>query len=165
MTDVAAPAIARLGVDKLGLPIAAIAGIGATDFSKELLKDRSSGDTHHVHLSYKDGTYDGRYVFVNDKASARLARVDIESMEVDKIAAIPNSQGTHGIFPQRHKTGYVFCNAEFRTPQPNDGSGLDALLWIKLPGESDGTCNGGPAAGASEIRDLRSGTVLRAGGK
>lgn len=26
--------------------------------------------------------------------------------------------------------------------------GLDALLWIKHPGGSDGTCNGGPAAGA-----------------
>ena len=24
---------------------------------------------------------------------------------------------------------------------------LDALLWIKTPGESDGSCNGGPAAG------------------
>ncbi|KQY24009.1 endoglucanase [Cellulomonas sp. Root485] len=30
----------------------------------------------------------------------------------------------------------------------NDGSGLEALLWVKLPGESDGTCNGGPSAGA-----------------
>ncbi|RHA37780.1 glycoside hydrolase family 6 protein [Cellulomonas rhizosphaerae] len=30
----------------------------------------------------------------------------------------------------------------------NDGTGLDALLWVKLPGESDGTCNGGPSAGA-----------------
>ena len=30
----------------------------------------------------------------------------------------------------------------------NDGSGLDALLWVKLPGESDGACNGGPSAGA-----------------
>lgn len=29
----------------------------------------------------------------------------------------------------------------------NDSTGLDALLWVKLPGESDGTCNGGPAAG------------------
>lgn len=29
----------------------------------------------------------------------------------------------------------------------NDSTNLDALLWIKLPGESDGTCNGGPAAG------------------
>ncbi|WP_144752398.1 glycoside hydrolase family 6 protein [Curtobacterium pusillum] len=28
-----------------------------------------------------------------------------------------------------------------------DGTGLDALLWVKTPGASDGTCNGGPAAG------------------
>ncbi|KGM17315.1 hypothetical protein N867_05970 [Actinotalea fermentans ATCC 43279 = JCM 9966 = DSM 3133] len=29
----------------------------------------------------------------------------------------------------------------------DDGTHLDALLWVKLPGESDGQCNGGPAAG------------------
>ena len=29
-----------------------------------------------------------------------------------------------------------------------DGSRLDALLWVKHPGVSDGTCNGGPVAGA-----------------
>ena len=28
-----------------------------------------------------------------------------------------------------------------------DDSGLDALLWIKAPGESDGACSGAPAAG------------------
>lgn len=27
------------------------------------------------------------------------------------------------------------------------GSSLDALLWVKHPGDSDGTCNGGPKAG------------------
>ncbi len=102
----------------------AATGWGATDFSKKLLGGRMSGDTHHVHLSYKDGTYDGRYVFVNDKASARLARVSCETMEVDRIVDIPNCQGTHGIFPQRHKTGYVFCNSEFRTPLPNDGKDM-----------------------------------------
>jgi len=93
-------------------------GWGATDFSKALLKGKMSGDTHHVHLSYTDGTYDGRYVFVNDKSQARLARVNIKTMETDKIVDIPNAQGTHGIFPQRHKTGLVFCNSEFRTPPP-----------------------------------------------
>ncbi len=35
-----------------------------------------------------------------------------------------------------------------RPAQVNGSNGLDALLWVKLPGESDGTCNGGPAAGA-----------------
>ncbi|WP_341923839.1 glycoside hydrolase family 6 protein [Nocardioides psychrotolerans] len=29
----------------------------------------------------------------------------------------------------------------------DDGSGLDAFLWVKPPGESDGECQGGPAAG------------------
>lgn len=33
-------------------------------------------------------------------------------------------------------------------PTTNTGSSLtDALLWVKPPGESDGTCNGGPSAG------------------
>jgi nitrous-oxide reductase len=100
-------------------------GWGQDDFSKQLLGGRMSGDTHHVHLSYTDGSYDGRYVYVNDKAGARLARVRCDTMEVDRIVDIPNSQGTHGIFPQRHKTGLVLCNAEFRTPQVNDGRDMD----------------------------------------
>ncbi|MCR6031379.1 cellobiohydrolase [Nocardioides sp. zg-579] len=29
----------------------------------------------------------------------------------------------------------------------DDGTGLDAYLWVKPPGESDGECNGGPPAG------------------
>ncbi len=94
----------------------AATGWGDDDYSKALLKGKHSGDTHHVHLSYKDGTYDGKYVYVNDKAQARLARVRCDTMEVDAIIDLPNSNGTHGIFPQRHKTGYVFCNSEFRTP-------------------------------------------------
>ena len=105
--------------------IDAATGYGLTDYSKKMLKGRLTGDTHHVHLSYTDGTYDGRYCYVNDKASARLARVGLKMMEVDAIVEIPNSQGTHGIFPQRHRTGLVLCNSEFRIPQPNDGRDLD----------------------------------------
>ncbi len=100
-------------------------GHGATDWSKQVMNGMHSGDTHHVHLSYNEGTYDGRYVYVNDKANARLARVRIDVMETDAIVEIPNSQGTHGIFPQRHRTGLVFCNSEFQVPTPNDGSVLD----------------------------------------
>jgi nitrous-oxide reductase len=100
-------------------------GWGSTDFSKKLLGGTSAGDTHHVHLSYKDGTYDGRYAYVNCKFSARLARIRLATMETDKIVDIPNAQGTHGIFPQRHNTGLVFCNSEFRTPLPNDGRDME----------------------------------------
>ncbi|QCD58298.1 glycoside hydrolase family 6 protein [Streptomyces hawaiiensis] len=46
----------------------------------------------------------------------------------------------------------VWCNPPGRalgTP-PTTGTGepvVDAFLWVKRPGESDGTCEGGPAAG------------------
>ena len=115
-------------------------GWGRTDWSQKLLRGTHSGDTHHVHLSYTDGTYDGRYIYVNDKASARLARIGCAMMEVDAVVDIPNAQGTHGIFPQRHKTGLVVCNSEFRTPMPNDGRDLDdpskyAAMHTAIDGE------------------------------
>ena len=103
----------------------AATGWGADDWSKKLLKGKISGDTHHVHLSYTGGTYDGRYAYVNDKAQGRLARVRLDTFEVDAITDLPYSDGTHGIFPQRHKTGLVFCNSEFRTPKPNDGKDME----------------------------------------
>lgn len=45
-----------------------------------------------------------------------------------------------------------WCNPPGRAlggrPSTSTGvSGLDALLWVKRPGESDGTCRGGPSAG------------------
>lgn len=46
----------------------------------------------------------------------------------------------------------TWCNPPGRLlgakPQPSPGPALvDAYLWIKRPGQSDGTCNGGPSAG------------------
>jgi endoglucanase len=45
-----------------------------------------------------------------------------------------------------------WCNAQDQglgeLPRTSPGPALlDAYLWIKRPGESDGTCNGGPPAG------------------
>ncbi len=96
-------------------------GWGTTNVSKGMLKGKHSGDTHHFHLSYTNGTYDGKYGFVNDKAQARLARIRLDMLVTDKIVEIPNSQGTHGIFPSRNKINAVYCNSEFRVPLINDG--------------------------------------------
>jgi endoglucanase len=48
--------------------------------------------------------------------------------------------------------GNTWCNPPGRalgeTPTTHTGSDLcDAFLWVKIPGESDGKCNGGPKAG------------------
>ena len=99
-------------------------GWGITDKSKEMLGGLMVGDTHHVHGSYKDGTYDGKYVWVNDKANSRVARVRLDVMETDSIIKIPHAQGAHGLFPQRApQTDWLVINSEFRTPLENNGKG------------------------------------------
>ncbi len=66
----------------------------------------------------------------------------------DKSFVIDTSRNGAGPSPNNE-----WCNPSGRAlgklPTSSTGhEGVDAFLWLKRPGESDGECNGGPAAGA-----------------
>jgi len=104
-------------------------GWGLTDESKQIMKGGGgpymNGDAHHPHMSMKDGRYDGKYVFINDKANTRVARIRCDIMKVDKMISIPNVSAIHGLRVQKvPRTKYVFCNGEHRIPAPNNGQNM-----------------------------------------
>ena len=104
-------------------------GWGLTNESRHIMGESArflNGDCHHPHISMTDGKYDGKYLFINDKANSRVARIRLDIMKCDKMLTVPNVQAIHGLRLQKVPyTKYVFANAEFVIPHPNDGTTFD----------------------------------------
>jgi nitrous-oxide reductase len=88
------------------------------------------GDTHHPAPSETGGVYDGRYLWINDLANGRLARVRLDLFETDRILKIPNLQGAHGIAVVSPDTKYIVVNGEFE--QPTDGMATNPAPYTSV---------------------------------
>jgi nitrous-oxide reductase len=94
-------------------------GYGYDDRSREMLGEFTWGDVHHPALSKSDGVYDGRWLFVNDNAHNRVARIDLRDFKVKQIIGpIPNTSGNHGSSFVTENTEYLFGGTRFSAPIP-----------------------------------------------
>jgi nitrous-oxide reductase len=74
------------------------------------------GDTHHPALSETNGEYDGGFLFINDKANARLAVIDLRDFETKQILKNPNSINDHGGAFVTPNTEYVVEGPQYAAP-------------------------------------------------
>ncbi len=103
--------------------------------------DLSWGDTHHPAISETGGEYDGRYLYIQDRANGRVAFVDLRDLRTKQIVPVPNIQTSHGGMFVTPNSEYVHVASKFPVPQP-EGSYADvkeyqekfrgASTWLKI---------------------------------
>jgi len=103
------------------------------------------GDTHHPALSETEGSYDGRWIYINDRANGRIAMADLRDFKCKQIFDIPNLQTSHGGCFVTPNSEYVHIST--MTPTPVTESGYAPLsrykedfrgfsTWLKLDPET-----------------------------
>jgi nitrous-oxide reductase len=101
-----------------------------SDLSEVVLAEGSSdkqatqlawGDTHHPALSETGGEYDGRWVYVQDRANGRLGFVDLRDFKTKQIVDVPNIQTSHGGAFITPNSEYVHVSSMTPRPQTEDG--------------------------------------------
>jgi nitrous-oxide reductase len=96
-------------------------GYGA-DWGEKIIGEGSNGgpaltwgDTHHPALSETNGDYDGRWLYINDRANGRIAMVDLRDLRVKQIVKIPNLMTSHGGVFATPNTDYVHVSSKVPT--------------------------------------------------
>jgi len=74
------------------------------------------GDTHHPALSETEGDYDGRWLYINDRANGRIAMIDLRDFKTKEIWDIPNLQTSHGGCFVTPNSEYVHISTMSPTP-------------------------------------------------
>ena len=85
----------------------------------------SWGDTHHPALSETNGDYDGEWLFINDKANARVAVIDLRDWETKQIVKNPISVIDHGGAMVTPNTEYIIEGGQYAQPLGWEYSALE----------------------------------------
>ena len=94
-------------------------GYGFDKDTKAMLGGFTWGDLHHPAISLSNGDYDGRWMFVNDNANNRVARIDLRDFKTKQIfGPIPNVSGNHGSSFVTPNSEYVLSASRFSAPIP-----------------------------------------------
>lgn len=101
-------------------------GYGYEEESRKVLaqgdiqgKALNYGDTHHPAISETKGEYNGRYLFINDKANPRIAVIDLHDFETKQIVVNPVFKSAHGGAFVTENTEYVIEAAQYAAPFEN----------------------------------------------
>lgn len=74
------------------------------------------GDTHHPGLSETNAEYDGQFLFINDKANARVAVIDLRDFSTKQIVKNPLAINDHGGSFVTPNTEYVIEGPQYAAP-------------------------------------------------
>jgi nitrous-oxide reductase len=73
------------------------------------------GDTHHPALSETGGDYDGQFLFIGDKANARVGVIDLRDWETKQIVKNPLTISDHGAAFVTPNTDYIIEGGQYAT--------------------------------------------------
>ncbi len=107
-------------------------GYGAQETEKTLEEGNGTGtedlnwaDTHHPALSETEGDYDGQFLFINDKANARLAVIDLRDFETKQLVRNPVAVVDHGGTFVTPDTEWIIEGGQYGTPPAGEFASLD----------------------------------------
>ena len=78
--------------------------------------DLAWADTHHPALSETGGDYDGQYLFIGDKANARIAVIDLEDFATKQIITSELIASDHGAAFVTPNTDYIVETTQYPAP-------------------------------------------------
>jgi nitrous-oxide reductase len=79
-------------------------------------RDLTWADTHHPALSETGGDYDGQYLFIGDKANARIAVIDLADFTTKQIVTSHLIESDHGAAFVTPNSEYIVEGTQYPAP-------------------------------------------------